>query len=219
MLTSHDFTVPFLFWGTLLALVAANPRSILSKGSCVLVGGIVAYLTLHTQPSQLAVSMAWLEFHRTLDVAGAGIVMGATDPEYLFELMPEQKSLDYYRPYMRQHGLSFFADDRASWPGREVKTVFGDPVNGCSGSIDRRIPAGVGKLRLEGFVNGPGVKFPQERQIALTDAAGKINGLGNTLVTSEKRGGLDFVAYADNTASGAYLITPDGKACRFSELR
>ena len=215
MLTSHDFTVPFLFWGTLLALVAANHRSILSKSSCVLVGAIVGYLTLHTQPSQLAASMAWLEFHRTLDVAAAGMVMGATDPEYLFELMPDQKSLDYYRPYMQQHGLSFFADDRASWPGRDLRSVFGDPVNGCRGSIDRRLPAGDGKFRLEGFVDGPGVRFPLERQIVLTDAAATIDGVGNTLVISEKRGGLDFVAYAGTEAAAAYVITPDGKPCKF----
>jgi hypothetical protein len=217
MLTSHDFTVPFLFWGTLFALVAANHRGILSKASCVAVAVIVGYLTLHTAPSQLAVSMAWLEFHRTLDVAGAGMIMGATDPEYLFELMPEQKSLDYYRPYMKQHRLSFFADDRASWPGRELKTVFGDPIGGCRGSIDRTVPAGDGKFRLEGFADGPGVKFPHERQIVLTDAAGRINGLGNTLAVSEKRGGGDFVAYADGTAAEAYLITPAGKACRVNE--
>jgi hypothetical protein len=88
-------------------------------------------------------------------------------------------------------------------------------VNGCRGSIDRRLPAGDGKFRLEGFVDGPGVRFPLERQIVLTDAAATIDGVGNTLVISEKRGGLDFVAYAGTEADAAYVITPDGKPCKF----
>ena len=219
MLGSHDFTVPFLFWGTLFALAAANCLSIPSRASCVLVAAIAGYPTLLTQPSQLAVSMEWLEFHRTLDVAGAGMAVGVTDPEYLFALIPEQRLLDYYRPYMKQHRLSFFADNRASWPGRELKTVFGGPIGGCRGSIDRRVPAGDAKFRLEGFVDGPDVKFPHERQIVVTDGAGRIDGLGNTLVVSEKRGGQDFIAYGDAAAVAAYVITPDGKACRFTELR
>jgi hypothetical protein len=60
------------------------------------------------------------------------------------------------------------------------------------------------------------VKFPLKREIVLTDASGKIDGLGNTLVVSEKRGGQDFVAYADSAAAAAYVITPNGRACRFA---
>jgi len=49
----------------------------------------------------------------------------------------------------------------------------------------------------------------------LTDRAGTIDGIGNTLVVSEKRGGQDFVAYGGSAAVDAYVITPDGKACKF----
>jgi hypothetical protein len=160
-------------------------------------------------------SMLWLEYHRTLDVAGAGMIMGATDPKFLFELYPEQRVLDYYRPYMLQRRLSFFADERASWVGRDLRSTFGDSAAVCKGSIDTRVPAGHGLERLEGFVVGPGARFPLKREIVLTDAAGEIDGLGNTLVISEKRGGQDFVAYADTKADASYVITPDGKACKF----
>jgi len=215
MLGSHDFTVPLFFWGTLLALAGAN-SGILSKVSCVIPAALAGYMTLHSVPSQLACSMAWLEFHRTLDVAGAGMILEATDPDFLFELMPDQNSLDYYRPYMRQHHFSFFADDRAYWIDRNLNTVFRNTPGECGGSIDQRLPAGHTIFRIEGFVEGPSVKFPLKREIVLTDASGKIDGLGNTLVVSEKRGGQDFVAYADSAAAAAYVITPNGRACRFA---
>lgn len=134
----------------------------------------------------------------------------------MFKLMPSQKALDHYRPYMQEHRLSYFADTRASWIGRDLKSVFGEHLASCRGAIDRRLPAGRAILRIEGFVDGPGVKFPLEREIVLTDATGKIDGLGNTLVAAETRGGQDFVAYADGGAVAAYFITADGIACRFA---
>ena len=217
MLGSHDFTAPFFFWGATLALVLSRRGSLSLKSLALLPVAIVGYLTIHTVPSQFDMSMVWLKYHRTLDIAGAGMIMGATDPKVLFALYPDQRALDYYRPYMQQNRLSFFADDRASWIGRDLESVFGHPVTNCKGAIDTRAPAGHAILRLEGFVEGPGAKFPLKREIVLTDAKGKINGLGNTLITYEKRGGLDFVAYADGAAVAAYVITPDSKACRFGE--
>jgi hypothetical protein len=216
MLPSRYFTVAFVFWGALLALLAGM-RGRLSEALFVTAGAIVACLTLplYPGPSQLDASVAWLEFHRTLDVAGAGMIMGATDPQFLFELTPDQNALDHFRPYMQQNRLSYFADERASWPGRDLKSVFGEPIGGCRGAIDTRSPAGA-TIRLQGFIDGPGVRFPLEREIVLADAEGKIDGLGNTLAISEKRGGQDFVAYADTAAAAAFLITPDHKACRFA---
>jgi hypothetical protein len=217
MLPSRYLTVSFLFWGPLTASALSGWRAGgLSRVPGCCAAAIVAYMTLHTVPSQLECSMAWLEFHRTLDVAGAGMIMDVTDPKFLFLLFPDQRILDYHRAYMRKNRLSVFADARASWIARDVPSVFGAPVTGCRGRIDAEFPAGPGKVRLEGFVSGTSVRFPRESQIVLADAAGKIDGLGNTLAIQSRGEGLDFVAYADAASGAAYVITAQGSACKFS---
>ena len=217
MLPSRYFTAPFFFWSVLLALLLSERRGIVAKASCAVAATMVGYLTLHTVPSQLAASLGWLEFHRALDVAGAGMIVGATDPKYLFKLIPDQPALDYYRPYLQQNRLSYFAEDRASWMGRDLKMVFGEPAQGCGGRMDSQTPAGPGKLRVEGFVTGPGVGRARKTEIVLTDAAGKIDGIGNTLATRTRGVGWDFAAYVNSAVSKAYLITPNKQACRFAQ--
>jgi len=155
MLPSRYFTASFLFFGTLPALLLSYRSGVLAKASCVLAACVVGYLTLHTVPPQLDASVAWLEFHRTLDVAGAGMIIDATDPKFLFRLTPDQKILDYYRTYLQPNRLSYFADERASWIGRDLKSVFGNSADACGGRIDSRTPAGK-VVRLEGYVMAKG---------------------------------------------------------------
>jgi hypothetical protein len=172
---------------------------------------------MHNVPSQLEMSLAWLEYHQNMDVAAAGLMVGVVDQTFMYTILPDQKRLDELTPYMRENRLSFFRDTRSSWVGRNLRDVFPKVQRGCEGMISGVTSLEHGGFRLDGSIEVSEVPFPSGRKIVVADAAGKIEGLGNSVMQRQSSHGTKFAAYVyapDRLGFVPYLVISDRVACQ-----
>jgi hypothetical protein len=221
-LPGRYFTGPFLFWSSafILSLYHAAKARLLFAGTALAVAG----LTIGTLSWQLWESVNWQTYYRRIDAAASGFFVGASDPQYMAEMFPDQRLLDHWAPYLKDQHLSVFADRRAAWLGDNIHRLF--PPNSaetCRGRVDESAPAGVSALRLLGYVAGPGLSLNRKTDILFADASGKIVGLGRSLATQDARGGEKFLGYAPGGEPRAaeryatYALIPQGHLCRLQQ--
>jgi hypothetical protein len=209
---SRYFTAPFLFWASAFVLVLYLGRR--SRVTMILAGGtglVVAGLTVGTIRWQLWESMDWLAYYRKMDAAASGFFVGASDPAYMAEMYPDQRLLDHWVPYLKEHHLSVFADKRAEWIGQDAHRLFpGTEETACRGRVDEA------NSRVLGYLAGSGVSITRKTDIVFTNAAGTIAGLGRTLATEDARGGVKFLGYVnknENNPISALAVMPDRHLC------
>jgi hypothetical protein len=221
-LPSRYFTAPFLFWGSafVLAIYAAAPSRSRFVKSVLLIGAaaVVAGLTIGTVQWQLWESMDWLAYYRKMDAAASGFLIGASDPAYMSDMYPDQRLTDHWVPYLKDHHLSVFADQRATWIGGNIHELFRNGAAAdCQGRIDEAAPAGGATFRLLGYVADPNISLTRKTDIVFADAAGRIAGVGRTMATSDARGGEKFVGYVsaiERRALTGFAVLPGGSLCR-----
>lgn len=218
-LPSRYFTAPFLFWAStfVLAWYSGWPKAYYAWrtwGAALVVAG----LTIGTVRWQLWESMDWLAYYRKMDAAASGFFVGASDATYTAEMFPDQQLIDHWVPYLREHRLSVFADERARWIGRTADELFAAGAKSdCLGRIDEIASSGGATFRLLGYVAGPGVSLIRKTDIVFAGASGRIVGLGRTMATEDGRGGVKFLGYTGKTDLGAitaFAVMPGGGLCR-----
>ncbi len=182
ILPSRYMAIPLLFWGPALALTLGVCPGWTAYLTRTLAAGVVAYLTLHAVPSQFDMSLAWLEYHHKMDVAAAGLIVGVADQTFMYTILPDQERLDGLEPYMKKHRLTFFHDARVSWMDRNLKDLFPKVASSCKGTASGVTLLKNGGFRIEGVLAAGETHFPEERQIVVADQAGKVEGLGCSIV-------------------------------------
>lgn len=217
-LPSRYLTFAFIFWSCALPLAVFDLKR---QGSKVMAGSAIlatGSLLLGFIPAQLGASDQWLRTYRLMDAAAAGFMVGALDQTYMSQMYPDNSTLARDVPYLREHRLSVFVEPRANWIGRKLVDVFRvNPEATCSGLIEVTTLTETGSLRLTGYVTGLGVSGVAKTDVVFTDSAGRIAGLGRTLLEDE-HGGARFLGYAESK-SGA--LTPwaagaSGEVCRLA---
>jgi hypothetical protein len=210
-LPSRYFTPAFLFWICLAAVTLWTSADRIAAPVCLLGIAAVAFCALTRESAYLN---DWLTFCQKLDAAGSGFLAGADDPEYMSRSYPDQKLLDHWIPYARQHGLSVFAAPRAKWLGQNVTRLVSKQTNvTCRLTLDTPEQAG-SALRFSGLLDGPFKSLARQEDLLFTDSAGTAIGVGRTFV--DTRGGEvrhGFVGYAARKAgqlTKIYLIPRQG---------
>jgi hypothetical protein len=217
-LPSRYLTFAFLFWSGALPLAFFDRKH---SGSRVMAGGAMlaaGSLLLVFIPAQLDASEQWLRTYRLMDAAAAGFMVGALDQTYMSQMYPDNATLARDVPYLKEHRLSVFAENRATWVGRRLVDVFRiDPKARCAGLIEARTPTETGSVRLTGYVAGPRTSRFAKTDIVFTDPSGRIIGLGRTLVGDE-HGGERFLGYAEGRSGAliAWVVGAGSSVCQLA---
>jgi hypothetical protein len=161
-----------------------------------------------------------------LEIAANSLRVGVIDVSALGQVYPRPNEVVAAKPFLLQHRLSIFSDDRYSWVGQPIERVAKtSSADACLGYFDPVSSKGViGGARVSGWAwSRQEKKGPS--QIILADGAGVIVGLatGRTErtdvvavipeVKDPTTGWLGYAKYA-HAVSAYALIDGDREACR-----
>ncbi len=219
-LPGRYLTQAFLFWSCLTAAVCSlRPPGRMMPILIVAAGGVV-FSTIQREGAYLR---DWLNFSQRLEAAGSGLLMGAADQEEMARSYPDQRLLDHWTPYLREHRLAVFSERRANWPGRTIANslvVKGSEACGLTMQSIERAERG---WRARGLIFGDAGPFAKRSDLVFADASGLIVGVGLTYYVPELTGAQEqFLGYLDNASAAfqaVYLATPDGTARRCDSPR
>ena len=215
-LPGRYLTFAFIFWSAALPLALfdrKNGGSRIAAGVTMLVAGA---LLLGFIPTQLDASEQWLRTYRLIDAAADGFLVGAFDQTYMNQMYPDNGTLARDVPYLKEHGLSIFAEPRAKWFGEKLTEVFQmSRATGCSGMIEEITPTETGALRLVGYVSGLHVNKFDKTDLVFTNDDDRVVGLGRTLAEDEQ-GGVRFLGYSVGSSGRLtpWVIGTNSTACR-----
>lgn len=193
-LPSRYFTPPYFFWACLLA-VAFGSRS---RVAALLTGLVAAGLTLGTIRWEWQAGPNWFAHTRLMDAAASGFFVGAWDPEYMSPMVPDQRLLDHWTPYLREHQLSVFAEPRATWTGKRISDLPA-AFAPCQGEIGELFPTGGDTRRARGTIPRNG-----KLDIAFVDSSGIVAGTGRTI------GDGRFLGYVRDLRGGRLSLVCGG---------
>jgi hypothetical protein len=204
-LPSRYFTPAFLFWAALFPAMLSRafepdiPGRTLAAGT----GAVVIALTLGTITWQMEAPASWAFLFRSMDAAASTFFVGASDEEYQSAMFPEKPLRDRGVDYLRERRWSVFAEDRATWTGKQLSDRFSPEAAGlCRGtvaSIDPVVPSGT--IRVTGRVVEDKTCSADPVEILITGPDDVIVGLGRALLPAFTLFGsreVSFLAYARN---------------------
>ena len=226
-LASRYITPVSFFWLATLVLAAAVVLEFrrwvyLVAAYCGMVSIMTGYLTV--QNGRVGKSFAGRV--AGLELAANALRVGVVDLTAYSVASPWPDAVEAARPFLIQHRLSVFADDRYTWLGRRVSEVASpSPSGSCLGSFDIASGAGVqGGAKVQGWAwSRPEMKSPT--QVLLVDDAGIIVGLATggiqrpdvlAVVPEVTDAGIGWEGYAKGArAVSAYALIESGRAtCR-----
>jgi hypothetical protein len=178
---SRCFTLIQLFWAALSILIfyalARIPRS---RVLAAFYGALYLSLMFLSPHRLKSAAEDWPDFFRGVDAAGAALVVGVPDEEFLSILWPVKRERDEMTGFLRMSQLSVFGEPRAAWQGRRVTEPFQPDSAECIGSIERRLPIQDSSTGLSWRVEGWAWNVSANRAfeyLAIADAAGTIVGM------------------------------------------
>jgi hypothetical protein len=208
VLPSRYFTLNFLFWSSLLALVISWRLSVVDWLSLGLTSVVVGILVFGFIRVQLIGSEVWFHFYRQLDVVAGGLILSADDPALMSPLYPDQPVLDGWAQYLRREKLSMFAEPRAQWAGARFSSLGLKADLGSSAAIERQTPLANGMRRVEGHVVGARVSVWKRSDVLFVRDDGTIAGFGRTLGESDGPAGDHFIGYLPSGVSVVTYVLP-----------
>ncbi len=172
-LASRYGVLCLLFWMAAVPLAVAwlRPRRI-RLVAAVLPIGLLALLVR----SQVDYLGWWLNWRSMIAGASASLVSGVPDPVFLGYVLHRPDMVERVTHELVRQRLSPLYEERSRWIGQALPESAG-AVERCDAAVVApvKLPAG---FRLAGTVRSVGLPFA-ERPVFVTDAGGRIIGIGN----------------------------------------
>jgi len=163
------------------------------------VSAIVLTLTLGTWSWQWRVSREWAMLSERYDAIASGFILAVSDQEYMSPIIADEPYRSRMVEYMRQRGLSVFAEPRGRWVDQNI-TAIGPPdkQTTCQATVTTAVPpAGdPASLRIRGTLTVDGRPPRRRLDILMTGSSGTVQGLARTLpIRSEDAPAEEFLGY------------------------